>query len=1113
MSNRTIENRHVLNEEDQIVDIRPQGEIFAEWLSSPLNFLKVVPAIVAACALFPALLPIGGPAFLILTIMFVSTKYKLPLRYPVGSKDEKGKPGKGILMVGEVASKSEYENFKEIWLTDDDMRKHMLILGSTGSGKSEALKAIFFNALNWSSGFFIADGKADNKLPTDVYTMCRSNGRDQDMLILNFLLAGKTPEQVRLSRRRRTNKLNPFTTADADTIIQMGANLLPKVDGDAKNWQEKALNLWRSVVQAVCYKRDTTGFEISVSTFLDYMALQKVEELYVEGFREAQTRGGEWSYGFAGVKNYLDSGCPAYQVEKLLKKHKLLDVDDAAPARKAPFGAAPKSSGKEFEQDNAAYEQHAYRTNQLMPVLNLLDKTYGFIFRDKYPEIDMTDVTLRNRVLVMLIPSLEKSASEAENLGKLAIACLRVMMGKNLGSEVEGFHEDLLGSKATNSPYPYVVALDELAYYFSDGIAVMFAQARSLGTSMIAAAQDLEKLTEGSRASEAGAMLANTTIKFFMRIDDTGKTAEMIHKVVGKVNVAMKRTFERGFMHTYGRQSNVEVQQVDLLPTRKMQAFGQGEGVVNAMGKTTFMRWFYMGKDIEKHRVDHYWINRFLQVAPASDEQVIANSTPMSKVADPYEQGRALLRKLRGEEAADLYVPEDPVISAVAQMANSLSPHEDAAERGIALYMAAREAILKAQAVSMDGLPVEGVAAQGSNERDLAQAGQQAQRGFPSAMDLDQRLTPEAVLAASQEPSASDMDSLGFMNFDVGSTFERKPSKDIISLDKAADTLGKRQESLVPSPAQPIGSDMYGKEIPATMAALGGGVTGLMSLFSNQVKFKPQRNMRVARAGAENVLLGEEALGRLGIKQADDLMSEMTAQITGLADGSDESVRDLVAERAAEAAAEKEQSEDMVFARVMAKQAAGMEDDWVGMSLTSVVEALQIDSDAAAMNSSGGSASQEQSAQSGQAEVGGNAGSNAGSEAGGMDAMAAMAGMADMVAMASDTVSGALPGTSGIISSESSNEVSSHGKGNASHPAPTQAQASSRNTVVGFSDATIEGLSKVERLMNHPEPKNAARTFERAVSSRVTPDTEAKGPAVDSDIDQLFASLEDRLNF
>src|SRR5690606_10998705 len=122
--------------------------------------------------------------------------------------------------------------------------------------------------------------------------------------------------------------------------------------------------------------------------------------------------------------------------------------------------------------------------------------------------------------------SLEKSAQEAENLGKLAIACLRVMMAKNLGSGLEGTYEQLLGSKATNSPYPYIAALDELGYYFADGIAVMFAQARSLGISMIAAAQDLEKLTEGSRAAEAGAMLANTTNKIFMKNEDPKKTWE-----------------------------------------------------------------------------------------------------------------------------------------------------------------------------------------------------------------------------------------------------------------------------------------------------------------------------------------------------------------------------------------------------------------------------------------------------------------------------------------------------------------------------------------------------------------------------------------------------------
>lgn len=695
MATRTpnIEERHELKTGRQIVDPRPVLTKFAEWLGMYPNLLiAAIPAIIVI-PILPLAAFLVVPYLMVIIIAHLSAKWVLPVRYPMGEKDDKGKKGDGILYAGHVDSISEYEKFKEIWLSDDSLRKHAIILGSTGSGKSEALKALFFNALSWSSGFFIADGKADNKLPTDVYTMCRSLGRDPDLLVLNFLLAGKTPEQVRRSRRRRTNKLNPFPSADADTIIQMGANLLPKVEGEGKNWQEKALNVWRAIVQALAYKRDTQGFELSVASFIEYMSLTKVEELYLEGYQEALSRDGEWSYGFAGIKNYLDSGCPSYQVQKLLKKNGF-GTDEPATETRGAFGKPAGRGGKEFEQDNMAFEQHSYRTNQLMPVLNLLDKTYGFIFRDKYPEIDMTDVTLRNRILVMLIPSLEKSASEAENLGKLAIACLRVMMSKNLGAEVEGFHEDLLATKATNSPYPYLVALDELAYYFSDGIAVMFAQARSLGTSMIAAAQDLEKLTEGNRAAEAGAMIANTVTKFFMRIDDVNKTAELIQKVVGKATVAVKNNY-RFNGYGYDRRTEVEVREVDRVTTQTLQAMEPGQGVINTMGRTTFMRWFYMGKDIEKHKVNAYYINRFLQVAPPSRDEIVANSIAIDELNDPHRKGRELLALLRQDRDVVMEFDLDRHLLALREYADRISPHEPAEKRTILLYTELRRLMTK----------------------------------------------------------------------------------------------------------------------------------------------------------------------------------------------------------------------------------------------------------------------------------------------------------------------------------------------------------------------------------------------------------------------------------
>jgi intracellular multiplication protein IcmO len=388
----------------------------------------------------------------------------------------------------------------------------------------------------------------------------------------------------------------------------------------------------------------------------------------------------------------------------------------------------------------------------------------------------MTDVTLRNRILVMLIPSLEKSAAEAENLGKLAIACLRVMMSKNLGAEVEGDHEELLGSKATNSPYPYLVALDELAYYFSDGIAVMFAQARSLGTSMIAAAQDLEKLTEGSRAAEAGAMIANTTTKFFMRIDDTGKTAEMIQKVVGKAKVALKEDY-RFNGYGYTRRSEINIREVDRVSTERLQAFKAGEGVVNAMGKTYFMKWFYMGGDIEKHRVKAYYINRFLQVAPPSRDAIVANSIAIDAFNDPHRKGKELIAILRQQTSLDVNVPFSAPLADLAEYAKNLSPHEPAEKRSILLYMKAR-ALLTAQAevapLASSGGGRSSGGAQSHKQAPLVH-GRDGFEGDIAAQDMN--VLEDDLNHHVDGDDTLDDDPLSFLKT---TPFERKPASEVL---------------------------------------------------------------------------------------------------------------------------------------------------------------------------------------------------------------------------------------------------------------------------------------------------------------------------------------------
>jgi intracellular multiplication protein IcmO len=698
---------HEVPAERRILDVRPWTAKTAEWLSFKENITFVAIGCFGAAFIIPLLLPLALATWTGALIINRMYRTVMPLRYPAGSfdvrtdakgketrpvpglKDGDGKPviADGIMMLGNLESTSIAARGREIWLGDDDCRKHLLILGATGSGKSETLKSICYNVLCWSSGFFIADGKADNKLATDAYTLTRRFGVDDNFLCLNFLLGGSTPQQVANARRKRSNSINPFRTSDADTIIQMGTNMMPKAEGEGKQWQEKAISLWRAEVNALCYKRDHDGIELSIDTFLEYLSLAKIEELYMEGYRRRDENTGVWPYGFDGIKAYLEAGLPGYSVEKLLRKN-----DSSAPVQSVPAGlgrAAPSN-----DQSPQALDQHGFRANQMQPALGLLANTYGHIFRHKYPEIDMVDVVLNDRVLITLIPPLEKSSQEAENLGKLTIACLRVMMARNLGTDIEGTREELIDSKATAAPYPYVVALDELGYFFSDGIAVMFAQARSLAFMMIALAQDLEKLTEGSRAAEAGAMMGNQVSKLFMRIDDAQKTWNLVKEVLGKVPVAVVRSFVRK-AGGWERSEDAAIEFVEPVTLQALQGMKAGEGVLSAIGQRLHLRSLYVGEALAKNKT--FRLCRFLQVPSPSQEAIDLYSDPLDVAEDPVEKGRRMMSILRGEASVEYNADPDQVLSALGQASAALPQTASAEERGISLYMVARRAILKAK--------------------------------------------------------------------------------------------------------------------------------------------------------------------------------------------------------------------------------------------------------------------------------------------------------------------------------------------------------------------------------------------------------------------------------
>src|SRR3546814_10442027 len=123
----------------------------------------------------------------------------------------------------------------------------------------------------------------------------------------------------------------------------------------------------------------------------------------------------------------------------------------------------------------------------------------------------------------------------------------------------------------------------------------MFAQARSLGMSMIAAGQDLEMLTTNERAAETGAMIGNTVNKIFMKIDDPNKTWDLANKTIGKQHVATFDNYEQGMGSSYKRRRELRVQEMDQVTYKEMNALNAGEAVINTMGISTRINTFYVG--------------------------------------------------------------------------------------------------------------------------------------------------------------------------------------------------------------------------------------------------------------------------------------------------------------------------------------------------------------------------------------------------------------------------------------------------------------------------------------------------------------------------------------
>ena len=92
----------------------------------------------------------------------------------------------------------------------------------------------------------------------------------------------------------------------------------------------------------------------------------------------------------------------------------------------------------EQAEGRRALEAARFRAVLLYRTFTQLAVSLGHIFRVEQSDIDMRDVVLNRRILVVNLPALENSDATLAALGKLVVASLRGMMAQLLGASPRG---------------------------------------------------------------------------------------------------------------------------------------------------------------------------------------------------------------------------------------------------------------------------------------------------------------------------------------------------------------------------------------------------------------------------------------------------------------------------------------------------------------------------------------------------------------------------------------------------------------------------------------------------------------------------------------------------
>ncbi|MBT9166678.1 MAG: hypothetical protein DDT19_00002 [Syntrophomonadaceae bacterium] len=378
------------------------------------------------------------------------------------------------------------------------IQRHILLLGTTGSGKTVTIRSLAESVMKLGGGFCFIDGKADTMDTYAIlYEIVKSADRLEDLYVINFL----NPQQ--------SHSFNFLIKGDSDFISEIMTGFMKEAEGDNVYWQEQGKQFMKTLLASHVYKRDHPTvfpeFKISLSGLRSDFALKAMVDLFLdERLPENDERG--------------------LPVKKKLRDYLLAIGSLDELTQWARGGRAGPSVGE-------AMKQHGFYIQQWSAGFELLTGSLAPIFNAEEPDIDIEDIVINSRILVVLLPSLVYSGSTLKGLGRIILSTFKIAFSTAIGNKIEGDFQQIKSDVYKNRPTtPFLIIADEYGSYAVEGYDTVLAQARSLGIGVVISVQEIASLMKGKSGDIDGKrLIGNTNIKIIMKVEDN-ETMDYITK-------------------------------------------------------------------------------------------------------------------------------------------------------------------------------------------------------------------------------------------------------------------------------------------------------------------------------------------------------------------------------------------------------------------------------------------------------------------------------------------------------------------------------------------------------------------------------------------------------